>query len=136
MNILFRAVGVALIALIALSALKGLGSSLSPFVKICAVALLFGFFLFELSSGIDVLKEIFFSIDNLAPIVKDVIGVMLKALGIALIGKLCSDVCRECGENGIAQGVEAVAGVVIFSLSLPILAKILEFAAEILGRAS
>lgn len=136
MNILFRAVGVALIALIALSTLKGLGSSLSPFVKICAVVLLFGFFLFELSSGIDALKEIFFSIDNLAPIVKDVIGVMLKALGIALIGKLCSDVCRECGENGIAQGVEAVAGVVIFSLSLPILAKILEFAAEILGRAS
>ena len=64
------------------------------------------------------------------------VSVMLKALGVALIGKICSDICKECGENGIAEGVEMLSGVVILSLSLPMLSKILSFASEILQRGS
>jgi stage III sporulation protein AD len=61
---------------------------------------------------------------------------MIKALGIALIGKVCADVCKECGEGGLAQGVETVAGALIFSLSVPILSGILEFAVDVLSRGS
>ena len=64
------------------------------------------------------------------------ISVMIKALGIALIGRICADVCKECGENGLAQGVELVAGIVIFSLSLPILSEILSFAYGLLQNSS
>ena len=45
-------------------------------------------------------------------------------------------VCKECGENGIAEGVEMLSGVVILSLSLPMLSKILGFASEMLKRSA
>ena len=62
------------------------------------------------------------------------VSVMIKALGIALIGRICADVCKECGEGGLAESVELVSGIVIFSLSLPILSEILTFASELLQR--
>lgn len=136
MEPLIRAVGIALVAVISLMLLRGLGSGFSPLIRIVAVLLLFGLVVLELSESVQALNVMFSSLDGLDPTVKKVIGVMLKALGIALIGKICADVCRECGENGIAQGVESVAGIVIFSLSLPILGEILEFAATILGKVS
>lgn len=136
MELLIRAVGIALVAVISLMLLRGFENGFSPLIRIVAVLLLFGLVVLELSESVQALNVMFSSLDGLDPTVKKVIGVMLKALGIALIGKICADVCRECGENGIAQGVESVAGIVIFSLSLPILGEILEFAATILGKVS
>lgn len=59
-------------------------------------------------------------------------SLMLKALGIALCGKLCADVCRDCGESTLAGGVESVARAAIFSLCIPVIADVLEYAAKIL----
>lgn len=135
-QILLRSVGIAVIALIALAVLKNLSDGLSSLVRVGAVLLLFGIVIFELADTVGALKDIFSSVGTLEPAVAEMIGVMLKALGIALISRLCADVCRECGENGIAQGVEMVAGVLILSLSLPIITEILKFAVKILERTS
>lgn len=135
-QILLRSVGIAVIALIALAVLKNLSDGLSSLVRVGAVLLLFGIVIFELADTVGALKDIFSSVGTLEPAVAEMIGVMLKALGIALISRLCADVCRECGENGIAQGVETVAGVLILSLSLPIITEILKFAVKILERTS
>lgn len=135
-QILLRSVGIAVIALIALAVLKNLSDGLSSLVRVGAALLLFGIVIFELADTVGALKDIFSSVGTLEPAVAEMIGVMLKALGIALISRLCADVCRECGENGIAQGVETVAGVLILSLSLPIITEILKFAVKILERTS
>lgn len=135
-QILLRSVGIAVIALIALAVLKNLSDGLSSLVRVGAVLLLFGIVIFELADTVGALKDIFSSVGTHEPAVAEMIGVMLKALGIALISRLCADVCRECGENGIAQGVETVAGVLILSLSLPIITEILKFAVKILERTS
>lgn len=135
-QILLRSVGIAVIALIALAVLKNLSDGLSSLVRVGAVLLLFGIVIFELADTVGALKDIFSSVGTLEPAVAEMIGVMLKGLGIALISRLCADVCRECGENGIAQGVETVAGVLILSLSLPIITEILKFAVKILERTS
>lgn len=135
-QILLRSVGIAVIALIALAVLKNLSDGLSSLVRVGAALLLFGIVIFELADTVGALKDIFSSVGTLEPAVAEMIGVMLKGLGIALISRLCADVCRECGENGIAQGVETVAGVLILSLSLPIITEILKFAVKILERTS
>jgi stage III sporulation protein AD len=59
-------------------------------------------------------------------------GVMLKGLGIALVGRFCSDICRDCGEQTLANGVESVGRIAIFALSVPMLVEILSFAYELL----
>ncbi len=134
MAIVLRATGIAMVALILLLVLKSYSSGFASFVKIAAIVLLFGIVIGELYSGVTEIKGIISGILDSESFVGESISVMLKALGIALIGRLCADICRECGENGLAQGVESVVGIVIFSLSVPILARILSFAAELLGR--
>lgn len=133
MTLMLRAAGVAMAALVVLLVLRGVGGSFSVFVKIGAALLLLGLVIIELARGVSAIRDIAFEFIDENSFVGTSLSVMMKALGIALIGRICSDVCRECGESGLAQGVESAAGVVIFMLSLPILREILEFASEVLS---
>ena len=134
MTLILRAAGIAIAALVILIALRGVSSVFATFVKVGAMLLLFGFFIFELAEGISSIRELVSRFIDADSFVGISISVMIKALGIALIGRICADVCKECGEGGLAQSVELVAGIVIFSLSLPILSEILSFASDLLQR--
>lgn len=134
MALVLRASGIALAALAAVMVLRGASSGFAVFVKVGALVLLFGMAVSELSSGIGDLRGIIFDIIDGNSFTGRAISVMLKALGIALLGRICADICKECGENGLAQGVESVSGIVIFSLSLPILSEILSFASDVLQK--
>lgn len=61
-------------------------------------------------------------------------GIMLRALGIAVLCRICSDACRDCRESTVAGGVEIAGKVAILSLSLPIIEEILGYAQDILSR--
>ncbi len=61
-------------------------------------------------------------------------SVMLKALGIALLCRICTDVCRDCGEGAIAGGVETAGKIAILALSLPMIEEIVVWAQELLSR--
>ena len=134
MQILLRALGIAILSLIVIWVLKGVNSSFYSLVKVGACILLFSLVALELSYGIDAIRDVYLDIKTDNAFLGEAIGVMIKALAIALVGKLGSDICKECGEGGLAQGIDTVTGVVIFSLSIPILGRILEFASEVLKR--
>lgn len=136
MELVLRAAGIAFAALVLLIVLRGTSGVFANFVKIGALILLFSIVAFELAKGVFEIRELVFGFIDEESFVGISIAVMIKALGIALIGRICADICRECGENGLATGVESAAGIVIFSLSLPILSEILRFAAELLRRSS
>ncbi|MBQ9079792.1 MAG: hypothetical protein IJY27_01855 [Clostridia bacterium] len=59
--------------------------------------------------------------------------ILIKALGIALMTHVCAEICRDCGEGGVASCVELAGKCEILLLSLPLLSSILGVAAEILG---
>ena len=59
-------------------------------------------------------------------------GAILKALGVAFIVQICSDICRDCGESSAASGVELVGKLEIVLLCLPMLEKIIKTAWEVL----
>ena len=134
MSVLLRAIGVALVSLVAISVLGGIGSGLKNFVKIGACVLLFSLAVSELSQGVDAIKDAYLGIKSENEFLGESISVMIKALAIALVGRVGADICKECGEGGLAQGIESVSGVMIFTLSLPIVTSILEFASDILQR--
>ena len=136
MILILRAAGIAVTALVALLALRGVSSIFATMVRVGAVLLLFSFFVFELARGISDVRELISGFIDENSFVGVSISVMIKALGIALVGRICADVCKECGENGLAQSVELVVGIVIFSLSLPILSEILSFAQSLLQKGS
>ncbi len=60
-------------------------------------------------------------------------SVLLDALGIAVLSEVCASICRECGENGIAVGVELAGKIEILLLSLPLMSKLLSMAEGLLA---
>lgn len=60
--------------------------------------------------------------------------VLIKALGVALLTHLGAEICRDCGESGIATAVELAGKCEILLLSLPLVSSILSSAAELLNR--
>lgn len=62
--------------------------------------------------------------------------ILLKALGIALLTSVCSGICRECGENAAANGVELTGKIEILLLSLPLIDEILGVARELFSLGS
>lgn len=58
---------------------------------------------------------------------------MLKALAISLCCKMCSDICRDCGENSLASKVELAGKAGIVIISLPIVESLLAVARDMLS---
>ncbi|MBQ7347376.1 MAG: hypothetical protein IJW55_05415 [Clostridia bacterium] len=60
-------------------------------------------------------------------------GILMKALGIAVLTQCCAEICRECGETAAATGVELTGKVEILLLSLPLINEILAVAKDLLS---
>lgn len=58
--------------------------------------------------------------------------VMLRCLGIALLTRICTDICRDCGQNGVAGGVELAGKLSILVLCVPLIEEMIGYATEIL----
>ena len=60
-------------------------------------------------------------------------GVVVKALGIAVLTQICSDICRDSGEGGTASGVELIGRLEILLLCLPMIEDILSVVKEVMA---
>ncbi len=61
------------------------------------------------------------------------VSVMLRALGVAFLCRLCSDICRDCGQAGLAGALESAGKIFMVLLSLPIVEDIMEYALQLAG---
>lgn len=59
--------------------------------------------------------------------------ILLKALSIAVLTQCCAEICKECGENAAATGVELTGKMEILLLCLPLMHDILGIASELLS---
>ena len=62
----------------------------------------------------------------------EVFGVLLKALGIVLIGRITADLCKDAGESAIASGVELAVKTAVLLTALPLLNRLLSLLQEVL----
>ncbi len=65
--------------------------------------------------------------------VQENLKILLKALGIASVGQIASDVCREAGENSVGTHLEQFAKAEIFLLSLPLAEQLIHLVREMLS---
>lgn len=63
----------------------------------------------------------------------DYVGLLLRALGIAWLSGLTADICRDCGESGVASGIETLGKLEILTLCLPLIASVLNTVREVLS---
>lgn len=132
--LLMKVCGVSLLGCVCLCLFGRLASGFSALLRIGVALAVFGAVVYMLSQSI---KDIFALGSELVgnAIASETLVLMLKALGMALVSKLCADVCRDSGETALAGGVESAGRIAILVLSLPTFVKILALVGEMLGYA-
>lgn len=65
---------------------------------------------------------------------KDMITVMLKAVGASLMSEIVSALCKDAGNAAAGKSLQILAGAVIIWISIPLLEEIMELVEDILGK--
>lgn len=132
---LFKACGVAIICLIVILSVGHISHGVGVAVRIGGIIVIFGIVLSLTKDNINGLEDIISSKELSGTMyVSRAFSLMSKGLGISLTSKICSDVCRDAGESGIANAVDYVGRAVILSMCIPVISEILGYASEIMSR--
>lgn len=62
----------------------------------------------------------------------DMIGIMLKATGVALLSEIACSVCEDAGEQALGKTTKICASVTILYLSLPLFQSVLSLIEDLL----
>lgn len=129
-NELIKILVVILISLVLVTTLRsrlGEYSLLVVFTVVCAVLLI----VFDnLFASVTTLKNLFSQTGNTGPY----FAVALKALGVSYLTSFSADICRDYGMSALAQSAETAGKVMIFALSLPLVAAVLDSALRFAGQ--
>ncbi len=82
----------------------------------------------------DDLKNVISLIDKLvidSAIDSSFLKIILKVIGISYMVEFGKDICKDAGENAIANKIEMAGKVIIVSLSIPVIASLLDIVAEL-----
>ena len=63
----------------------------------------------------------------------ELLTIILKAVGIGLIGEVAALICADGGNAALARGVEIATAAVLLWLSLPMIKQLLELIQQITG---
>lgn len=96
--------------------------------RLAGIIILFSFLLIIMNPVFAFLKSIMG--ENL-PL--DHMRILLKSFFIAYMTQISSELCRECGENNIAFGIESAGKIEIVILSLPLINKVIELSKELMS---
>ena len=58
--------------------------------------------------------------------------IIVKALGIAFISQIASSICKDCGENNIAMGIETVCKIEMLILTIPLIDTVIQTSKELM----
>ena len=119
---MIKVVGIILTALIINIVLKNYSREFTLFVNIVCAVIIFTLISTDLKGIVDKLTSISSKVSILSPYIK----IMLKILGISMIAQLLSDLCRDNGENTLANQTELSAKIIILVTSLPLFTTIMD----------
>jgi stage III sporulation protein AD len=126
-NELVRICGIGIICALGVVLLKGIGSSQALLLRLLGVSVIFGAGVF---AAYDILQKTTGAVDLSA--LGEYTVRMTKTLGLAMLTGFSADICRDCGENTVAAGVETVGNVCILSLCIPLFSELIGYAQALL----
>lgn len=119
---MIKVVGIVLTALIINIVLKKYSKEFTFLINIVCTIIIFTLISKDLKGIVDRLTSISNEISVLLPYIK----IMLKILGISMIAQLLSDLCRDNGENTLANQTELSAKIIILVTALPLFTTIMD----------
>lgn len=96
-------------------------------VTLCAVALI----LSAAASVLEPVRELMDALGEKAGLSAAVLAPVIKTVGIALLTRVCAELCRDANESGIAAAVEIAGGGCALLVCLPLFHAVLELILEL-----
>ena len=96
-------------------------------ITVCCMAVTIA--VFYLEPVLDFLREL----EALGDLEGDMLGILLKALGIGLVAELAGMVCSDAGNASLGKTLQMLGSAVILWLSIPIFTSMLDLIQQILG---
>lgn len=59
--------------------------------------------------------------------------VMLKAVGLTVLGELAARLCKDAGESSLAYAIELAARTAVLGAAMPLLSRLFELLGEIMS---
>ena len=126
---LFKICAIAVLCAVVGAVLGRAVGGMAVAIKLAGLALVLG-------GGIAILGEIVAEINALGVdgSVARYSALMLKGLGVAVLCRVCSDICRDCGEQTVASAVESAGKLSMLLLAMPLIGEMVEVASELLEK--
>ena len=124
----FKAVAVALIAAILCLVLMKQGKDTATLLSILACVMILSTAMGYLNSVLD----FFDTLEAMAGLDKTHFQILLKVVGIGMIGELSSMICADAGNAALGKALQILGTVLILCLSLPLFRDLLELIGGIL----
>ena len=125
---IIKIIGVGLIALIIIIILKQYRPEFVIYVSIIAGVIILILIMDKVSVIIDLLT----SLSNKTVINNEFLVLLIKITGIAFLTEFSVSICKDSGETAIANKIDIGGKVLIISMSIPIIASLLETIIKIL----
>jgi len=125
---IIKIIGIGLIALIIIIIVKQYRPEFTIYVSLVAGALILLMVMDKIGGIIDLLT----SLSNKTAINNDFLVLLIKITGIAFLTEFAVSICKDSGEVAIANKVDLGGKVIIISMSIPIIASLLETILKIL----
>ena len=125
---IIKIIGVGLISLIIIIIVRQYKPEFTLYVSLLAGALILIFIMDKIGGIIDLLT----SLANKTAINNQFLLLLIKITGIAFLNEFAVSLCKDSGENAIANKVDMGGKVIIVSMSIPIISSLLETVIEIL----
>lgn len=97
---------------------------------LCAVAAGAMLLLAALEQLSDV-QDVFARLSSLAGLEKGYLDTLVKVLGVSYVAELAAQACEDLGEGGLALKVGLVGKLCVFTLTAPMLLKLMEMILEL-----
>ena len=125
---IIKIIGIGLIALIIIIIVKQYRPEFTIYVSLVAGALILLMVMDKISGIIDLLT----SLSNKTAINNEFLVLLIKITGIAFLTEFAVSICKVSGVVAIANKVDLGGKVIIISMSIPIIASLLETILKIL----
>lgn len=125
---IIKIIGIGLISLILIIILKQYKPEYVIYVSLIAGALILTVAFSKISGIIDLLN----SLVSKVSVHKEFISLLIKITGIAILTEYSVSICKDSGESAIASKIDMGGKVIMVSMSIPIIAGLLETILKIL----
>jgi len=125
---IIKIIGIGLVSLILIIIIKQYKPEFAVYVSLIAGAIILTMTFSKISGIIDLIN----SLSSKVSIHKEFITLLIKITGIAILTEFAVSICKDTGESAIANKIDMGGKVVMVSMSVPIIAGLLETIMKIL----